>query len=534
MRERKIIIHAPSRYVRFVRVFIPLAAFCGLVYLFLITFLPEHFAPVTTKTNHGARAPPGPLVVPVLAAVQDENQALIDDTSAFEQRHDIIEKTAIATNLQTDSQFPSNQPHKGSPGSTIPHEEERGDNYINESNKDKNAGSDSDSRLRKVQGWQQDENSEYNFQPKALGDSSGSHRMGREASSLKAEIPFWKHDRPSDVKRANGVLVILTREEEVQATREIVRQIEDRFNLHRHYPWIVLSPIPLTEGSIARIKRLSKGAGMTFGTIPREQWRLPKWIEAAKVLQGDHEKMKLGLDRTALETRHRWRYMSGFLARHPLLDGYEFLWRVEPGMEVFCDLADDPMLAMEKSGHLFAWSLSETVRDAGVPGAWSLIKRFKETHPDLVPKANDEAFLKREEGDVYTGCTYGVQNSIARVDFLRSPEYLAYFTFVDRHGPIYYEKWTDATVMTIGLSLLAPRNATVHFEQNGWSFGGQSYCPSTLELNRHCHCDPTPSASALHMSCTDFWAGLGPSPRRKERVECNKEGKCVVYISKAT
>ncbi|KAF9990476.1 alpha 1,2-mannosyltransferase 2.4.1 [Mortierella antarctica] len=150
---------------------------------------------------------------------------------------------------------------------------------------------------------------------------------------------------------------------------------------------------------MARIRTLSKEAGMTFGTIPREQWRLPRWIEASKVLQGDYEKMKLGLDKTALEERHKWRYMSGFLARHALLGGYEFFWRVEPGMEMFCDMADDPMLAMEKNGQLFAWSLSETVRDAGVPGAWSLIKRFKETHPDIIPKANDEAFLEREDED---------------------------------------------------------------------------------------------------------------------------------------
>jgi alpha 1,2-mannosyltransferase len=45
--------------------------------------------------------------------------------------------------------------------------------------------------------------------------------------------------------------------------------------------------------------------------------------------------------------------MSGFLAQHELLDGYEFFWRVDPGLIVFCDLDDDPMLAMKHTGQKF-------------------------------------------------------------------------------------------------------------------------------------------------------------------------------------
>ncbi|KAG0205881.1 hypothetical protein BGX28_002571 [Mortierella sp. GBA30] len=201
-----------------------------------------------------------------------------------------------------------------------------------------------------------------------------------------------------EVEKANGVFVILTREEDIQATRETIRQVEDRFNRDRNYPWVILSPLPLTDGSKNRIRTLSKGR-MTFGTIPREHWRLPTWIEPPRVLSGDYERMKIGLERTSLDKRRQWRYQSGFLARHELLDGFEFFWRVEPGMDIFCDIEDDPMLAMKKNGHLFAWSHSELIREAGVPGAWSLIQRFKETHGDLIPKSNDEAFLKREGED---------------------------------------------------------------------------------------------------------------------------------------
>ncbi|KAI7818253.1 nucleotide-diphospho-sugar transferase [Gamsiella multidivaricata] len=332
-------------------------------------------------------------------------------------------------------------------------------------------------------------------------------------------------DSALQVKRANGVFVILTHEDELQKARETVRQIEDRFNRDRNYPWIVLTPLPLTTRSRNLISQLTKGT-TTFGTIPHEQWRLPKWIEAAMVRNGDYAKMRLGMNKTSLLERHRWRYMSGFLAQHKLLDQYEFFWRVDPGVCILCDVEEDPMLMLKSSGQKFAWSLLSTVNEASVPGALSLIERFKSTHPELIPDSRDEAFLVREAGDAFTACTYGVETSIARVNFFRSPAYQAYFEYVDRQGPIYYHKWSDAAVTTIGLGLLAPRSDTLFLEHLGWSYGSIAYCPD------RCPCNPQINNMALHLSCTPFWTELAESPELKRRLECNADGKCIMYVSK--
>ncbi|KAF9347580.1 alpha 1,2-mannosyltransferase 2.4.1 [Mortierella sp. AD094] len=201
-----------------------------------------------------------------------------------------------------------------------------------------------------------------------------------------------------EVEKANGALVILTHEESLQDARETIRQVEDRFNRGRNYPWVVISPLPLTARSQNLTKQLSKGT-MTFGTIPHEQWRLPKWIDAAKVRNGDYANMRLGMNKTSLLMRHKWRYMSGFVAQHELLDQYELFWRVDPGVEIFCDVEEDPMLALKKSGQKFAWSLSSAVNQAGVPGAWPIIQKIKGAYQNLIPASNDEAFLIKESRD---------------------------------------------------------------------------------------------------------------------------------------
>lgn len=35
------------------------------------------------------------------------------------------------------------------------------------------------------------------------------------------------------------------------------------------------------------------------------------------------------------------------MARHELLDPYEFFWRIDHGVEIHCDMDNDPMMVMK-------------------------------------------------------------------------------------------------------------------------------------------------------------------------------------------
>lgn len=45
------------------------------------------------------------------------------------------------------------------------------------------------------------------------------------------------------------------------------------------------------------------------------------------------------------------RFNSGFFFRHPLLDDYDYYWRVEPDVKFFCDIVYDPFLTMQDKGY---------------------------------------------------------------------------------------------------------------------------------------------------------------------------------------
>ncbi|KAG0308463.1 alpha 1,2-mannosyltransferase 2.4.1, partial [Linnemannia gamsii] len=441
-------IHAPTRYARIVRALVPFAAVCGLLYLFLITFLPQHFGPERGRQESS-------LTEEFVYADNAEASSFAPDGTQKQER--IIRD---GPPQQKEQQQTPSYPDMRDP--LLPGEGGQ------------TASLDSINS-------EQDINS--------VEDNDGSGVVVDVGSSSRTRT---RTEPVYEVVKANGVLVmVITSDEEVQDARETIRHIEDRFNRDRHYPWVILSSQPLSDRTQTLLQHIpfatrltssdhiseddeegesSTAAAITFGLIPREQWKFPRWIEALKVRNGDFSRLKLGLNATSVPVRQRRRYMSGFLAQHELLDGYEFFWRVDPGLIVFCDLDDDPMLAMKHNGQKFAWSVSAALNEAGTPGAWTIIQKFKETYPDHIPPVNDETFITRESLDAFSACAYNVQNSIGSVEFFRSPGYTDYFNMIDKEGPIYYERWEDDTVITIGLSLLLPRSDIRFLKELGWGY----------------------------------------------------------------
>ncbi|KAF9134929.1 alpha 1,2-mannosyltransferase 2.4.1 [Mortierella sp. 14UC] len=541
-------INAPTRYARIIRALIPFAAVCGLLYLLLITFLPHHFGPDRNRAEDSV----GGETVEVVYTDNGESPSSPDGLLEQQQRQ----------KLYPDMRNPL-QPGGGGHGSLL-------DSIVSEQDVNSADGDNYDGEVADL----------------------GSGSRTRKPTATATEDPVY------EVIKANGVLVmVLTSDEEVQDARETIRHIEDRFNRDRHYPWVILSPQPLSDRTQTLIRHIpfasrpstnsnpnpndkvdednddaekhpstATPAPLTFGLIPREQWKFPRWIEALKVRNGDFARLKLGLNATSVAVRQRRRFMSGFLARHELLDGYEFFWRVDPGLVLFCDLEEDPMLAMERDGQKFAWSVSAAVNEAGTTGAWSMIRKFKETYPDHIPQTNDEAFITRESQDAFSACSYNVQNSIGSIDFFRSPGYTDYFNMIDKEGPIYYERWDDDTVITIGLSVLLPRSDVRFLKELGWGYSNSGagsgsgigvvplkgsaaaeaaakaletesvttqimYCPRSPELNKVCHCDPKWKAPRSHLSCTSFWMRLTTSPKRRQRRVCTPDGACKVFVS---
>lgn len=145
---------------------------------------------------------------------------------------------------------------------------------------------------------------------------------------------------PSKVQtgKMKAAFVTLIRNSELWEIMKSIRQIEDRFNRNYHYPWVFLNDVPFTEEFIQMTSALASGKthyGLSLlneanvALVPKEHWSIPEWIdeEKAKKAREDMEQRNI-IYGGSLPYRHMCRFQSGFFWRQPILDDFDWYWRV--------------------------------------------------------------------------------------------------------------------------------------------------------------------------------------------------------------
>lgn len=138
------------------------------------------------------------------------------------------------------------------------------------------------------------------------------------------------------------------------------------------------------------------------------------------------------------------RFQSGFFFRHPLLEKYDYYWRVEPDVRFTCDIDYDPFKMMRDRDLKYGFTISIIEYEETIPTLWETTKRFIERYPDYVIPFNSSDslidFISYDKGETYNLCHFWSNFEIGSLEFLRSKEYLAYFDFLDKAGGFFYER----------------------------------------------------------------------------------------------
>ena len=204
----------------------------------------------------------------------------------------------------------------------------------------------------------------------------------------------------------NATFVTLARNSDIWEIARSIRQVEDRFNRKFHYDWVFLNDGEFDD-EFKKVTTSLVSGKTKYGKIPTEHWSFPDFIDqdrAAKVREEMREKKIIYGD--SISYRHMCRYESGFFFRHPLMLDYEWYWRVEPSVELFCDIDYDTFkfMADNKKKYSFVLSLYEYVET--IPTLWDAVKNFTAAHPGHVVEGNSMGFLSDDDGKTYNHCHF--------------------------------------------------------------------------------------------------------------------------------
>ncbi|ORZ14069.1 nucleotide-diphospho-sugar transferase [Absidia repens] len=289
--------------------------------------------------------------------------------------------------------------------------------------------------------------------------------------------------------------VVLVRNSELQGIKNTVMQIEARFNKRFQYPYVFLNDDYFTDQFVQEISSLTT-AQVNFGKVDQQMWGYPSYINQTHAALQRADLAAKGIPYADSESyRHMCRFQSGFFFRHPLLDPYDYYWRIEPDVDYHCDIDYDVFRYMKENGKKYGFNIAFREYMATVPSLWQTVLDFKKNHPEVVkqlPQVKDSLwnFVAGDNGEAYNSCHFWTNFEIASLDLWRSNEYLKFFNYLDRSGGFFYERWGDAPVHSIAAAMMLKKDKFHFFNDIGYRHTAYTHCPTEEVFRSKCSCNP--------------------------------------------
>ena len=206
--------------------------------------------------------------------------------------------------------------------------------------------------------------------------------------------------------RMNATFVTLARNSDVWDIAKSIRQVEDRFNRKFNYDWVFLNDKPFDD-TFKKVTTALVSGTTRYGEIAPQHWGYPDFIDqdkARKVREDMAERKIIYGD--SISYRHMCRYESGFFYRHEIMKEYEWYWRVEPSIELYCDIDYDTFRFMAENKKKYSFVLSLYEYKETIPTLWASTKKWIAANPGNVHPNNAMEFISDDGGETYNHCHF--------------------------------------------------------------------------------------------------------------------------------
>ena len=169
----------------------------------------------------------------------------------------------------------------------------------------------------------------------------------------------------------------------------------------------------------------------------------------------------------SIDYRHMCRFHAKTVYEQPIIQGFDYLFRLDDDSFIQSPINYDIFLKMKQNKLIYGYHDIKPDDKIYVKGLWEATDHFILSH-----KIKPQFFYEWPYHKVYY-----TNFEISRLDFWLSKEYREFVDYVDRLGGIYFHRWGDAPIKTIGVSLFVPDTKVHRFNDIHYSHGKH------LELN---------------------------------------------------
>ncbi|KAK6082208.1 glycolipid 2-alpha-mannosyltransferase [Seiridium cupressi] len=296
--------------------------------------------------------------------------------------------------------------------------------------------------------------------------------------------------------RPKAAFIALVRNSEEAGMVHSILQVEARFNsrkIHR-YDWIFFNDEPFTDSFKAAITNATPST-VHFEQISQEHWQMPDWIDQSRYDVGREFQGGIGVGKAWLKSYHLMcRWNSGLFALEQRLKNYDWYWRVEPNVQYTCSINYDVFRFMRDNKMAYGFNMAILDDARSFPSLWERTQDFKKHNPGMVNPEADMRWLLHQTNepdrivrsgtgyqssvdDQYNNCQFYSNFEVGSLAFFRSKAHQAYFRHLDRSGGFFYERYGDAPVHTLSVSMFLPKRRVWFFRDIGYAHGICETCP---------------------------------------------------------
>ncbi|QPG73060.1 hypothetical protein FOA43_000364 [Brettanomyces nanus] len=339
--------------------------------------------------------------------------------------------------------------------------------------------------------------------------------MGQTIDEPKVDNLVKPPEDPASYERANATFMILARNQDSSDVVHTIKQIEKHFNSKFHYPYVFLNDAEFSKHFKERVqKEISSDA--YFETIDPKEWNQPDDIDKERQNKGMQELANENVAYARQLSYHNMcRYYSRGFYNHPRMKQFKYYWRFEPKTEYYCDIDYDVFKFMRDNHKIYGFTLALYDIHQSIKSLWPRTMEFIEQHPEYVNRNASFSWLvndlqnpqKAQYANGYSTCHFWSNFEIADMDFYRSNAYSEWIEYMDQTGGFYYERWGDAPIHSVAVSLFADKSNIHWFRDIGYNHIPYTNCPNS---NKCTKCSPGKFSDANLRSenCLTNWWNL--------------------------